>query len=1128
MENLRLVSFNVNGLRGTPKRRAIFQELRSLKADLCFLQETHSTPADQKIWLSEWAGKGICCHGKSNSKGVAVLFHKDLEPNIHNIIRDPADRYIIFQLHVHQEVYTMINAYAPTQSEHSEQMTFIQNLEEELTKLEVNTLILGGDLNIKMPTAQISQTGSAGPSYYSRLLEFMDTYNLTDIWAEKNPRSKRGMFHRGSYSARLDYWLIATYLSNAVKSISITPQPLSDHSLLQLDLGLATSSRGPGFWRFQNTLLADQEFTDQLTDHINEVAQEEFDQPTVLWDWIKYKIRAFCIQYTIKRNRETRKIVSQLEARLKELAEEHDLTDSEDVVLEVTSIKRELGEIAKLKATTALFRSKSRWAMLGEKPTAYFLGMEKRASKDKTIMSLKGEAGRVITNNKEILEEERKYFEKIFTEDPSSLDSVDDLPLEEDEVPTISDMHRRHISQPFTIQEFHAALKDMSKNKCPGTDGLTTEFYLHFWEILKVPFMNSISFSLTQGELSESQKIGVISLIPKKNLDRQLLSNWRPITLLNCDFKIFSKALARRVQSCIKEVVSSQQTGFIRGRSISENLTTTRTIIDYVEAKDQTGILLTADYAKAFDSFRWALTFKALQMFGFGDYIIQAIKLIFKDIKTCVTNAGFSSSYFTPTRGIRQGCCVSPSLFVLTVELLAILVCKSQLIKGLNIAGETITLSQYADDTTFFLKDFASVQLLLALIERFSRLSGLRINKSKSHLLLLGNHLHPPEAYQEIQVVDQVKILGLVFKTNITEDENYKLNFEGPLTKISRICNAWSNMSLSIKGKITVLNSLVISLLQYPCSATTTPIRVLTEFKKISTTFVWSGKRSKIAYNLLIQDLETGGLRMADLQTRVETINIMRLKYLWNNPNSILGLALSEFLGSGGIKAAILQKSKDALRLPPQFSIAKQFLDTWQKLHFFEPISEDEIQQETIWHNDRITVNKQPLIWQKWREAGIVVINDLLHREFPRFLSHEEIQNRFGVECSFLQVLQIRSAIPCKWKRTLIHPANPELELLPLVRRSDGILMVVSNKSAKKIYQELIKCKTLQISSQNKWADVFPIIEAEWPTYWKDIYTSAFKAARDTKFQALQFKLIHRIIPCNKYLKNIRNIRALL
>lgn len=106
---------------------------------------------------------------------------------------------------------------------------------------------------------------------------------------------------------------------------------------------------------------------------------------------------------------------------------------------------------------------------------------------------------------------------------------------------------------------------------------------------------------------------------------------------------------------------------------------------------------------------RWDLLYKALQMFGFGEYILSVVATLFNGIKTCASNAGYSSDLFYPSRGIRQGCCASPVLFVLAVELLAIIVRKTEDIKGITMAGTSAKISQYADDATFFLQDYKSI-----------------------------------------------------------------------------------------------------------------------------------------------------------------------------------------------------------------------------------------------------------------------------------------------------------------------------------------------------------------------------------------------------------------------------------
>lgn len=109
---------------------------------------------------------------------------------------------------------------------------------------------------------------------------------------------------------------------------------------------------------------------------------------------------------------------------------------------------------------------------------------------------------------------------------------------------------------------------------------------------------------------------------------------------------------------------------------------------------------------------------------------------------------------------------------------MVILVRKNSLIKGISIANKTVTISQYADDTTLFLADRTALRAANQTLHEFATWSGLNINHHKSHLLLLGNHLDPPAVFENIKVVDTVKILGIYFKCNMTEEQNFELNFK--------------------------------------------------------------------------------------------------------------------------------------------------------------------------------------------------------------------------------------------------------------------------------------------------------------------------------------------------------------
>lgn len=1122
MDKLKLITLNVNGIQSPLKRRALFEDLRRHNSDIILLQETHSTPAEEKIWLSEWGAGGLFSHGRSNARGVAILFSRGFNPIIEKKFADEDGRLLIIQFKGKDELFTVANLYAPTQSEAADQDLFIGKVDEALANLVVHNLFLGGDLNIQMAKNQaaLGRRTAHASSYAAKLASLMEDYVLEDIWKLKNPLSTRGTFHRKSYSARLDYWMIPAALTPQA-SVKILPQPLSDHSMVILNVPLAEIKRGPGYWRFDNSLLTDPEFITAMSDHIQSIQQERLSNPNLQWEWTKYKIRTFCIQYKTTKNRERRRQTTLLENRLKFLAEENDLTSSPDVVEETASIKRELSEIYQTKASAVAFRTKARWALHGEKPTAYFLSLEKRLSKNNTITSLRNSDGHTITDSKDILNIEKEYFANIYKEDDMDLDPMEIIPLSEEEVPSISELHKLRINRPFTLQEFFEALKDLNKNKAPGTDGITPEFYIAFWESLKTEFFDSMEFSLHHGSLTDQQRTGIISLVPKKELDRQQLTNWRPITLLNTDTKILSKALAKRIQSCISEVISQDQTGFIRGRRITSNLLSIQSIIDHTDQTNSQGLLLALDYSKAFDTVRWSLIDCALQLFGFGEFIITVVATLFNNIKTHASNAGFTSDPFFPTRGIRQGCCASPSLFVLAVELMAIMVRKNADIKGISVAGNMSKISQYADDATFLLQDEASLDHLLSSLDTFSHLSGLRMNNHKSHLLLLGNHKDPPPSIRGIQVSDKVKILGIFFKSKMEEDEHYRWNFAPRLEQIKKVCGNWMNRNMSLKGKVTLINALMISVLQYPCACSYTPTRVLVEFKKVVTDFLWGGKRSKIAYNLIIQETDKGGLKMADLETRLQTIHLGLIRQIWLEPDSPWARVWAQALHTQDLKTATLHKTSLLTALPRQYQLLTHVLKTWSKYHLYDPQTESEVQDEPLWQNKNIAISMKPILWPSWRNARIVCINDLLHATESRFLSHLEISNKYKIQCSFLQCLQLRSAIPCQWKRLLLGPARAEVNLKPSIKAFDGKVVQVSETSAKKIYSAILPFKIPTISSKAKWNALYPVDRDE-EDYWKDIYTSPYRATKEPKLQAFQYRIIHRTIPCNRYLCNIR------
>ena len=161
--------------------------------------------------------------------------------------------------------------------------------------------------------------------------------------------------------------------------------------------------------------------------------------------------------------------------------------------------------------------------------------------------------------------------------------------------------------------------------------------------------------------------------------------------------------------------------------------------MDHTEENNLPGLLLLVDFEKAFDSVSWSFIYKVLEYFGYGKSIISWIKLFNNNAKLRINQGGNLSTFFHIGRGCRQGDPISPFIFILCAEILAIMIRKNKNIKGIIINNREHKLSQYADDTVFMLdgKEKSLKETLNVLFE-FSRFSGLNVNFDKTHAVWIG------------------------------------------------------------------------------------------------------------------------------------------------------------------------------------------------------------------------------------------------------------------------------------------------------------------------------------------------------------------------------------------------------
>ena len=167
--------------------------------------------------------------------------------------------------------------------------------------------------------------------------------------------------------------------------------------------------------------------------------------------------------------------------------------------------------------------------------------------------------------------------------------------------------------------------------------------------------------------MSVSQRRGVITLVPKEDSNLLSLSNWRPITLLNLDYKTASKVIAKGMEKVLSVLINPDQTGFVKDRYMGQNIRLVNDILEQTKLQSIPGILLQLDFCKAFDSVEWSFIYKVIALLNFGGSIQRWISTFYSNSESAVLNNGFCTNYFKLSRGVR----LSPYLFIITVEILA-------------------------------------------------------------------------------------------------------------------------------------------------------------------------------------------------------------------------------------------------------------------------------------------------------------------------------------------------------------------------------------------------------------------------------------------------------------------------
>lgn len=1122
--NLHILSLNAQGLRNKEKRMRLKEYIRLQKVDIVFLQETHFT-ADisntVRLEFEQW--HIINSYGTNTSKGCSILTNKSLSYEILDFTSDTLGRYIILNISIDETIYSLINIYA--YNDKVSRNNFYQNI-NSLVELHAQGLkIIGGDMNDVLSSLDrynVNREAKSCKTPVASLTNLIKYHDLADPWREKNKNKRQYTWRRknGNEKSRIDFWLVEKNIMPLVIKTDIRPACIktTDHLGISLKLSKKTK-RGPGFWKFNNMYLKDQEYSNLICRLIeNNSRKYQNESNKSFWELLKIDIKEASLKFAKAQSRKRKEKIIELEDRLANLLNTcNDGQTDEHTQTDITRLENEIQQLYDITARGAQIRSRVEFIEEGEKSTKYFLNLEKSRQARKSVTSLNVN-GKLICDNYKILDEEVKFYQTLYKSNDGNINDINNYLDATTFCSTLTDDEANICEGKFDLNELSEALKHMKPNKSPGLDGLTAEFYKHFWPLLGRILLRCLNDCFDDTELTNSQKISVLSLLYKKG-DPSDLENWRPISLLNIDYKIAARTLANRLKKVIHKIIHLDQQGYIQNRFIGYNLRQIQDVIDYAEDLQLEGAILFLDFRKAFDTIEWNFLFTVLQKFGFKETFIQWIKVLYFDCKSCIFNYGHRSSIFNPFRGIRQGCPISALLYILAAEVMAINIRNSELITGIEISlledKKTLKISQLADDTTLFLKNEKDIISAISIVKEYGKHSGLNLNENKTEGMWIGKNKLDKNPVGGINWPDRaIKALGVYF--GHSKQECIQLNWETKLNSCKKIIENWNKRTLTFYGKIQIIKSLLIPKFTYLFHSLIVPKEIVNRINTIIYDFLWSGKREKIKRNTLIGSKLKGGLEMIDLDSYIRTIKLKWIKALTSDEDANWKLIPTYSLEKYGKHFLIFYTSLDSIKSIDTNNIPefyKNILEIWIQSN--SPKSNNdfnyrEIRKQIIWGNRFIKYKGKCLFFNNWIKSGLIFINDVINDNGA--IKAEYILQKLKDKRNWIsEYTKLINAIPKKWKKVLVSEISRKTNVMTTydIRLGNLKFKECNNKC---IYQLFTAHKFQCPIMHNYWNSKF---EETLP--WSDFY-SFLNRISDNRIKQYKYKTINRIFPC-------RNIR---
>ena len=827
---LRIGSFNLRGLATPGRLQAAAAMWRAARYDVVFIQEHHllshlhdraTLQAVHNLGWQVFISFSKAGQRGAGRAGTAVLLRRALlssgelaEPVVQHCARG---RYTALSLTWSGHSLHLCSVYLP--NDPSKRVRYISSTLAPLAAAAAaagRQLVWGGDFNFTPDPGLDRRTLTRTPLRRSTCASDARSQScfslflphLVDVWRERRPTRRAFTHTNGSLFSRLDRIYVSRPLLPNASCPTVGRAPLADHCPVSLTLlGRHPPAVGHQRRRLRLGFLSSPALLQRLQEWLAEQAPPD-DPHTLVSTWwpdFKRRLSSLCRELQRVATRPAA-VVEEAMAALDSVARRWEAGD--DAALPDLVVAHGRWRAAAHQAAVAAEAQLRRhtWLHAGERPNPAMTRQLRPPQHATSVAALRG-AGGAMHTGAAAAQRAADFWAGVSAQPAVS-------PAAQAEVLAALSGGRRLAPElaatlgdaAFTEQEVLRAMRRAKPGRSPGLDGIPADLYCRLRHSFAPLFSRLFSAIAATGVLPPGFHEGLITIMHKSG-DRSDPSNYRPITLLNTDYRLYTLLLARRLGPCLPHIIDPEQAAFVPGRRVGDNIMALQLLPHLLRRSGRWALAVFCDFFKAYDTIDREFLFSALSALGVGDAFNSLIRPLLTDTCARAVVNGFISGPASFLAGVRQGCPLAPLLYLCVAQALhAFLQARGIGIPDLLPCSQrTTTTGTYADDAQVLLETPAQIADFLSAMDTFAAATGQRLNPAKSRLLALGvvppdleAVLPPLAARRGLPLVDVATALGVPFS-----------NGEPPADVLAA---AWAERLAGVEATFTRISSLGLSL----------------------------------------------------------------------------------------------------------------------------------------------------------------------------------------------------------------------------------------------------------------------------------------------------------------------------